>query len=690
MGSKLTTALKLPMGFTRSLEAAYRQIWQRRCEQEIDIYINSKFKKALQHYKEGEFQQAEIICNKILGLNSNHADTLNLSGLLAHNLGKNDIAVDLINKAIQKNPEDPLYYNNLGVVFECRQNLSKAISFYQKAIDLKSDYAEAYYNMGNAFKGLNKFDKAVLFYRKSLEIKPDSVETYYNMADAFQRDGRLDEAIFAYQKALHLKPELSQACYRMGEAFQEQIKLDEAIFYYQKTLSLKPDCAEACNNMGKAFQDQGRPDKAINAYQNALRIRPDFSLAVSNLLLSIHYQISVDPLHLFEEHQRRAVQYASKISSELKAHANIFLTDRRLRVGYVSPDFRGHPVAFFVAPLLRNHDQSSFETVCYSNADKEDKVTDLLKGLADKWRNISGISDADAERMIREDGIDILVDLAGHTANNRLLLFARKPAPVQATYLGYPNTTGIRTIDYRITDAWSDPPGRTDHLYTEDLVRLSKSFLCYEPPGDAPEVLKLPAIKNGYITFGSFNNRSKITPKVIKVWSDILKSIPDARMILKSRVLSDIGTRRKLLEMFIQNGLDRKRVELFGFLASGEHFKFYNRIDIALDTFPYNGTTTTCEALWMGVPVITLKGETHFSRVGVSLLSNAGISEFIAESTDDYVKKAVQLGCKLDSLQVLRARLRSMMAQSSLMDAAGFTRSFEEAYQWMWRRRCEQ
>jgi len=294
------------------------------------------------------------------------------------------------------------------------------------------------------------------------------------------------------------------------------------------------------------------------------------------------------------------------------------------------------------------------------------------------------------EDLIRNDQIDILVDLAGHTANNHMLLFAKKPAPVQVTYLGYPNTTGLPTMDYRITDEWADPIGQTEHLHTEELTRLPKSFLCYKPPENAPEVLSLPALSKGNVTFGSFNNRSKVTPETVKIWSAILKAVLNSRLILKSKALNDKETCQVLREMFFENGVSPEQIELVGYLPFEQHLRLYNRIDIGLDTFPYNGTTTTCEAMWMGVPVIALAGESHASRVGVSLLSNVGLSELIAESTEDYIKKAVTLADNLDKLQDLRANLRPLMARSPLMDATGFTRSLEAAYRKMWKRWCDQ
>ena len=375
--------------------------------------------------------------------------------------------------------------------------------------------------------------------------------------------------------------------------------------------------------------------------------------------------------------------------SRIPLHSNEKLPERRLRVGYVSPNFHQHSVAYFIEAVIASHDRSAYEIICYSDVARPDSVTDRIKSLTGSWRDILGMSHEQAAGLIRSDQIDILVDLAGHTAGNRMLLFARKPAPVQVTYLGYPSTTGLTTMDYRITDRFADPPGQTDHLHTEELVHLPQGFLCYKPPGQTPDVADLPFIASGGITFGSFNHLAKITPEVVRLWSNILNSLPDAQIILKAKPLFDMGTQQLLREMFVQNGVSPARLTLTGHAQSmSEHLELYHRIDIGLDTFPYNGTTTTCEAMWMGVPVVTLAGETHASRVGASILSNVGLPELIAGSPEEYLKKGVQLANDLERLQGMRANLRPMMERSPLMDANGFTRSLEAAYRQMWHRWC--
>jgi protein O-GlcNAc transferase len=363
--------------------------------------------------------------------------------------------------------------------------------------------------------------------------------------------------------------------------------------------------------------------------------------------------------------------------------------DKRLRIGYVSADLRSHSVAFFLESILAARNQREFEVLCYSNSVAADTTTARLRALVDGWRDIAGLDDEQAAALIRSDAIDILVDLAGHTKANRLPLFTRKPAPIQITYLGYPDTTGIEAIDYRLTDEWADPPGQTEHLHSEQLVRLPDGFLCYQPPSSCPPVGPLPLLLSGRVTFGSFNNLAKVSPTVIGYWAAILAAVPGSRLLLKSKALADSGTRKYIHQQFCAHGIEAGRVELVGWTpARVDHMALYSEVDVALDTFPYHGATTTCEALWMGVPVVTLAGPVHVSRVGVSLLHAAGLAELIAESPQEYARKAAELVADTGRLAALRGDLRERLRASRLTDAQRITASIEVAYRDMWRRFC--
>jgi predicted O-linked N-acetylglucosamine transferase (SPINDLY family) len=397
----------------------------------------------------------------------------------------------------------------------------------------------------------------------------------------------------------------------------------------------------------------------------------------------------LEPSAIAEEHRRWNHLHARPLGQFIQSHANDRSPERRLRIGYVSPDFREHSVAFFLAGLLEHHDPFVTEVFCYSDSTTRDAVTVRLEGLATHWRKIINLSDSRVADLIRRDGIDILVDLAGHTANNRLLVFARNPAPVQVTWLGYPNTSGLDTIDYRITDTFADPLGSTEHLHSERLIRLPLSAWCYRPLEDSPPVNASPVHETGHITFGCFNAMPKINRSLLELWSRILLAVQDSRLLLKNSALGGLPMQEQLRKQFQEMGIGPDRVEMAGRVPDlCGHLATYGRVDIALDTFPYHGTTTTCEALWMGVPVVTLLGRTHVARVGVSLLSNLGHPEWLAPSPHEYVNLAVDLAQDPSRLAALRSTLRKRMEASPLTDSPRFARDIEAVYRDMWRAWC--
>ena len=392
---------------------------------------------------------------------------------------------------------------------------------------------------------------------------------------------------------------------------------------------------------------------------------------------------------MFAEHCRWAEVHAEPLGRDVVPLSSDGDPGRRLRVGYVSNNFREHSVAFFVEALLASHDRSKVEIFCYADIMLADEFSGRLRRHSAQWRVITGQSDAQVAELIRQDAIDILVDLAGHTARNRLLVFARKPAPVQVTYLGYCNTTGLSAMDYRFTDALADSPGTTEHLHTEQLVRLPDCAWCYRPPDASPAVETPPVLRSGHITFGCFNARPKITGEMLALWARLLLEMPASSLLLKNVGFGEPSARQHTRDLLAKAGIAPERVELVGRVPTlAGHLATYARVDIALDTFPYHGTTTTCEALWMGVPVITLAGRTHASRVGVSLLTTTGLPELVASSPDEYVKIAAALATDVPRLAALRTTLRTRMASSPLMDASRFARNVEAAYRQMWRTWC--
>jgi predicted O-linked N-acetylglucosamine transferase (SPINDLY family) len=402
----------------------------------------------------------------------------------------------------------------------------------------------------------------------------------------------------------------------------------------------------------------------------------------------MNYNSRHNPQDIFSEHLAFAKKFAEPLSSAVSLHTNERNPNRRLRIGYCSPDFRRHAVAYFIEPVLAAHNGEHFEIFCYSLVRIQDEVTKRIQGQTDQWRSMAGMSDEDAAELIRKEGIDILVDLAGHTAGNRILLFARKPAPVQVSWIGYFATTGLSTMDYKIVDGYTDPTGKTEQFYTEKLIRMPESFLCYLPDRESPEVRPLPALSAGHVTFGSFNNFAKVTPEVFTLWARVLQELPGSRLILKGSSFSDETTRQYARNMFQERGISAERITLQSWDPSPKHFASYHQVDIGLDTFPFNGATTTCEAMWMGVPVITLEGTAYHSRAGVSLLSNVGLPELIATTEDEYTGIAVHLASDIEKLDLLRKGLRDRMSHSPLTDAERFTANLELCYRKMWEDWC--
>ena len=445
------------------------------------------------------------------------------------------------------------------------------------------------------------------------------------------------------------------------------------------------------DKIGNQVLSQGMAKEAIDQYEMALILAPENTFIQSNYLCALNYQATSNMDKIFAAHKKFG-EFCERAAAKLEplqsaAPPHVATSDYRpLRIGYVSSDFRHHAVSNFIEPVLAAHDKSKFELFAYYHHIVVDDMTKRIQSHVPHWRSLVGKSDADIAAMIRADGIDILIDLAGHTVTNRLPVFARKPAPVQVTWLGYPNTTGLSTMDYRITDAFADPPGMTEMFHTEKLHRMPECFSCYSAPTDAPDVAPLHAMRNGRVTFGSFNNFAKITPEVIQVWSNILKRIPTATLFLKYKDLESAPMTQFIHHQFMTRGVLVSQLRIQGNDASHvEHMNRYNTIDIGLDPFPYNGTATTLDALWMGVPVITLEGISHAGRVGVSQMSNLGLQELIAHNQNEYVEIAVALARDLPRLATLRAGMRERMLASPLMNVAGFTSDLERAYESMWK-----
>ena len=642
---------------------------------------------ALGHHGAGELEQAERLYRQALDLEPGNHNALHLLGVLRQQQGALDAAAALIERAVATAPDFVEAHSNLGVVYEAMGRAEDAAAAYLRAIALDPGFATARFNLGNVRRDQGRLEDAAACYRLALEARPDHAQAHIGLADVLYDLGRMEEAVAAYKQGLALDPGQPGAQYNLGLALDRLGRLEDAAGFYRKAIEAHPDVAEAHVNLGNVLNAQGSSNEAVASYRRALALNPGLAQARGNLLLCLHYPSGVEPAALYAEHRAFNARHAAPLEGEIQPYANDRSPERALRIGYVSADFKQHSVAYFLEPVLAAHDRQRFTTYCYSGVAQPDAVTTRLQGYGDRWRSTVGLPDPALAQLIRDDRIDILVDLSGHTAGNRLLAMARKPAPVQVTWLGYPDTTGLDAMDYRITDGIADPPGSADALHSESLVRLAQGFLCYRPDPESPPVGELPAATVGRVTFASFNHLPKVTPEVIALWAEILRQTPGARLLLKSGLLAAQVTRQRYLALFAAHGIGPERLTLSGKIPQvAGHLDLYNQVDIALDPFPYNGTTTTCEALWMGVPVVTLAGNLHASRVGASLLTRVGLAELAVDTPQTYLEKAVALAGNLPQLARLRAGLRERMAGSPLCDAAGFTRALEQAYREMWKR----
>lgn len=599
-----------------------------------------------------------------------------------HRSGRLAEAESAYRRLIAADPSDANACHLLGLLLQQQGRLNEAIELLRRAVTLAPRVTDVARNLGLALGAAGRHAEAADRFAEALRLAPDHPQTLYNFAVACERLGRLDRAIDAYRRAVALEDDYADAHHGLGNALRRAGRLDESIAAQARAISLRPDSANAYVSLGGAYTDLGLQAEAIESYRKVVDLRPASARDHSVLLYALHYEADWSPARIAEEHRRWAQRHAAPLRPPTERRGVDRDPNRKLRVGYVSPDFRRHAICRFVEPLLAHHDRERFEIFCYADLRKPDETTRRIQALAHHWRDWTGRSDEQAAQSVRDDGIDILVDLAGHGAGNRLLVFARKPALIQVAMIGYPDTTGMDAIDYRITDADQDPPGPADALYAERLIRLPRSAWCYRPDADTPPVSPLPASSNGFATFGCLNKRVKVTPAALELWAQILRRVPGSRLLL-SLAGGDAAnpSARARIE---RCGIPGNRLVLLEKAAGPtQYLERYAQIDIALDAFPYNGATTTCDALWMGVPVIALAGGATVSRAAASLLRAAGLSELACNTDGEYVDRAVQLARDPARLAPLRSELRERLTRSSLRDEPAFARAVEAAYQRM-------
>jgi len=530
-----------------------------------------------------------------------------------------------------------------------------------------------------------RLPQAKALYQQILQAAPKHPDALHLLGLIEHQQGHSAHAIALIQKAIKVRPADAAFHFNLGNMHQDLGHLDEAIACFHQSLRYQPHAVDTLLGLGTALRAKGLTDEAIASYRKVLLIAPNYDIAYNNLLFVLQSARTCSPAEIFAEHLRFAERFEAPLKPFWQPHPNSCEPGRRLKVGYVSGDFRQHAVAYFIEPILANHDKSQVEIFGYSNNIEHDRYTERIASHTDHWLVCRGMSDDQLAQRIRADGIDILVDLAGHTALNRLLVFARKPAPVQVTWIGYQGSTGLSAIDYRITDAFMDPPGLTERYHSEALVRLPNGGSAYQPEPDSPEVNALPALTSGELVLASLNTLSKINPAMIALWARILQALPQARLMLGNVVDAEIAQR--LASQFEQNGIAPERLILQPNMPTADYLALHQRIDIGLDPFPYNGGTTTMHSLWMGVPVITLAGQHAISRFGVSLMSRVGLPEFICQTEDDYVKCAIRFANDLPKLNAVRQSLRARMSAPEWAPA-NITRHLEAAYREMWVKWC--
>ncbi len=610
-------------------------------------------------------------------------------GMALKELGRLADAESSYRVALGLEPNNAEILTNLAAALAGQGKLTEAEAAYRQALQLQPDVPEALHNFGLVLSQLGKHEEAVAFHEQALRRQPENsavrdghVTILNRLGNHYLTHGQLARGNACYERALQIKPDFVGSFVNLGFSRHLEGRLSEAAALCERALQMQRDCAEALNVLGMVLLDQGRQEEALAAMRRATELKPDSTIIHSGYLNTLQYQPQVTPQRLHDEHQEYQRRHAAAITP--CAHGNDLDPERPLRVGFVSPHFERHPVGYFLIGALEQLDRRKFAVVCYSDTRGQDDMTARFRAAASEWRDLRGKTDEEVVDQVRADRIDVLFDLAGHTGGNRLPAFARKPAPIQITWLDYEGTTGLAAMDYLLADPFVVPP-EAEAWYTEKILRMPHGFVCYEPPKIAIEPGPVPALATGRLMFGSFNLLAKITPQVVSAWARVLHRLPASGLLLKYKGLDDPPTAGLYRDRFAAAGIGPGRVLLESWSPYKEFLTRYQRVDIALDPFPYTGGLTTCEALWMGVPVVTLAGQTFASRHGVSHLNNVGLTETIARDVDEYVERAVELGHDLARLAKLRAGLREKMLSSPLCDQPRFAQDLGERIRGVWR-----
>lgn len=635
----------------------------------------------------GNPEQAKSSYQKAITIKPDYVEAHYNHGNVLFELGLLDDAINSYHAALSVNPDYAAAHSNLGNVLKLQGRLNEAVNNFSTAVSLQPENAEFHNNLGVALKELGQLDKAVDCFHNAIDLNPDIVEVHNNLGNALKGLWRLDEAVSSYHKALAINPDYPEAYNNLALALKELGKLDQAVKNYHKALTIDPDYAEAHCNLGNALKGQGKLTEAMTSFLKALEIEPGFAGAERNILYTILSIPDLSVEELFAHHLRFGESQTQHIVPWPEKFNNAPIPERRLRIGYMSSDFRDHPVGRVMLQALESHDPENVEVFCYAHVQHQDEMTEKFRSNTDHWRSIEGIPDSEVARMVRADGIDVLICLAARFDSNRPLVCAYQAAPIQIS-MHDGATSGLKQIDYWMSDNYLHPAD-TKELFTEQLYRLP-ALIVWPAIESAPPIEPLPVDRSGVFTFGSFNNPARIYQDVIEIWAAVLKAVPGSRLLFKYKNLfGQPSLTTRMRESFSACGVEPERLIFKGTLDTHkEHLALYNQVDIALDSFPMSGNTTTFQALWMGVPVVSLVGETFISRTSGSLLRHVGLTDLAVESPVAYVACVEKLTRDLPQLRDLRKNLQQTVATSLMCDGAAYARSLEDAYREMWRHWC--
>tara|TARA_B100001540_G_C15806709_1_gene642410 strand:+ start:1067 stop:3049 length:1983 start_codon:yes stop_codon:yes gene_type:complete len=629
-----------------------------------------------------KFEEAKKKIDKQIVNFPNSSILFNILGAIFAEQNQATKAIENYKKAININPNYAQAYNNLGIAFHKINNLDEAIENYKKALKLKNNFAEALNNLGSALKDLKKYKESISYFEKSIQLKENYAEAFNGLASVYEEVRDNEKAIENYKIALKINPNFSEAYNNLGSLYSNLVMFDKSLICYEKAIEVNPNNEKAYNNLGNLLNDLGRYNDATEAYNNAIKLKPNYSRAYSNLLLNLNYKIDFNPEHYLSKAKEFRLNCGFK--KKLNLNYQYKKNPDKLKIGMISADFGDHPGGFFSLSVLRELRKKNFDLIAYSALDRNDEFSSHFRPLFSKWHSIKNKKDEEVVKQIISDGIHILMELQGHSAENRIPIFTFKAAPIQVSWLSQ-GSNGVPEIDYLVGSPYITPQDEEKH-FVEKIWRLPDITQCFTSPNFEIKVNELPALKNNFVTFGCINKLNKINDDVIKLWSKVLISVPNSKLLLKTKNLGNKLVCNNILDKFKKNNIDKKRLILLGESKTRkEVLQIYNKIDICLDPFPFQGNTSTCEAIWMGVPVITLKGNRFLFHFGESINANLGMQDWIANNNDKYVDIAIKFSSNLNQLSLIRKELRDKALKSPVFDHEKLANHFSKMLWGMWK-----